>query len=104
MPRAIDYNRLVRPASRPHSFLLARLTKLGSNLVRDSGYPTLVGKVKHSRLTHMLYKSYEKNDRPVMNSATRGELEEFFRPSVLHLQEMLQVNLNHWLSRETREH
>jgi hypothetical protein len=102
--KTIDYHRLVRFASRPHSFLLARLTKLGSNFVRDRGYPTLVGKVKHSRLTRVLYKPYEKNDRPVMNTATRHELEEFFRPSVLHLQEMLQVNLSHWLSQEARKH
>jgi hypothetical protein len=102
--KTIDYHRRVRPASRPHSFLLARLTKLGSNLVREAGFPTFVGKVKHSRFTRGFYKAYENNDRPPMNAATRHELEEFFRPSVLHLQEMLQVNLSHWLSQETREH
>jgi hypothetical protein len=101
--KSIDCLGLVRPASRPQSVLLARLAKRGSNFFRDRGFPNLVGKVKHSRLTRFLYRPYEGNERPVMNDATRRELEEFFRPSVLHLQEMLQVNLSHWLSQETTE-
>ncbi len=93
----IDYDRLVRPASRPRNWLVARATKIGANLVRDMGYANIVGTVKHSRYTRLLYREYDRDDRPQMEPDVRMHLDEVFRPSIRRLEDMLDVDLSHWL-------
>jgi hypothetical protein len=96
----IDYHKQVRPASRPRNFVLARMVKLAANLARDSGFPKLVGSIKHSRLTFLLYKPYSFNGRPSIDPVTRSRLEGVFRPTIEHLQDMLEVDLSRWLTQQ----
>lgn len=93
----LDYGRIVRPAGQPRVYLLARLARLGSVLARNAGLTRLVGAVKHSPLAALLYKPYEQNERPVISPASRTRLRNIFHDDILKLQDMLDVDLTHWL-------
>ncbi|MFQ5889925.1 MAG: sulfotransferase domain-containing protein [Gemmatimonadota bacterium] len=96
----IEYERKVLPASRPRSFLAARLAKLGANAARRLGLPGLVGTVKRSAATHWLYSPFEEADRPKMRPETRSRLLRIFRPDVERLEEALGRDLGSWLAVE----
>jgi hypothetical protein len=93
----IDYYSQVLPASHPQSYLLARLAKLSANAARDIGLTNLVGIVKHSPLTQLLYRPYKQNERPVMSLATKTRLNSIFQSDIMHLQDLLDVDLSRWL-------
>jgi hypothetical protein len=98
-PRSdIDYVRRVLPASRPRSFLAARLAKAGANVARHLGAPGLVGVVKGSRLAGLIYAPYGVRERPSLDREDRRRLIEIFRPDVERLEELLGRDLDHWLS------
>ena len=96
--KTIQYSKRVRPASRPRSYFLARIGKFGATASRELGFPQLVGVVKNSRLTQLLYAPYSQKDRPQMDPAIREELSDLFEPSISRLENMFEVNLSHWLS------
>ena len=98
----INYYSIVRPASRPRVFFLARMAKHGADIARNLGLTELVGIIKHSPLANILYKPYEKHDRPAMSSSSREKLKGIFHDDIRHLQDMLGVDLAHWL-REAKE-
>jgi hypothetical protein len=94
---AFEYEKKVRPARQPRNFLLARLAKHGALAARKLGLVRVVGAVKHSFVARMLYKPYKKEEIPVMDPAVRAQLIQRFTPDVLELQEMLKVDLSHWM-------
>jgi hypothetical protein len=91
------------PSSMPRSYFLARIAKMGALWARNAGLGRLVGCVKRGVLRQILYKPYEPNGRPRMNPHTKAELEDLFRPGILILQDMLEVNLAHWIDKTTGE-
>lgn len=99
---AVDYGKKVLPASRPRNYLLAGLAKEGANLARALGLLELVGMVKTSRLVQLLYKPYDQNDRPTLHPETKHFLRELFAPDIQSLEYLLETDLSHWLSQETR--
>lgn len=93
----LDYARHVLPASRPRSFALARLAKLGAVAARDLGLAALVGRVKHSRLAQTLYVSYGRDDKPRIAPETARALRLTFAPDIERLQALVGRNLASWL-------
>jgi hypothetical protein len=94
----IDYKKKVLTANRPRSFLFAKMAKFGANAVRNWGLPNLVGTVKRSVFTKILYKPYRPEERPKMNPAVREELRKIFKPEIKKLEDLLHEDLSHWLS------
>lgn len=94
---AFEYEKKVRPARQPRSFMLARLAKQGALAARKLGLVRMVGAVKHSAIARMLYKPYKKEEIPAMDPAVRAQLIQRYTPDVLELQDMLKVDLSHWM-------
>jgi len=86
----------VLPASRPRSFILARLAKMGANISRDMGFTNLVGTVKYSFLAKLLYRGYSEDNRPRLDPETRHVLMKLFEPDIRQLQDLLEKDLSHW--------
>jgi hypothetical protein len=97
-----DYGKKVRLASKPRNYWLARTAKVGANVARALRFENLVGLVKHSRVAGMLYKEFDKNDRPKMEQAVQEKLVNLFRNDIQELEKMLNVNLSHWYVREQK--
>lgn len=94
---AIEYDRQVLPASRPRSFLVARLAKQGAEAARSLGLAGLVGRIKHSRVAQSLYAPYSAKDKPRMDPAVGERLRARFAPDVERLQGLIGRDLSHWL-------
>lgn len=94
---AFEYEKKVRAARQPRSFWLARLAKKGALAARKLGLVNVVGAVKHSKVAQMLYKPYKKEEIPVMDPAVRAQLIQRYTPDVFELQDLLKVDLAHWM-------
>lgn len=92
-----DYEKKVRPAGKHRSFWLAWLAKRGALTARRLGLVKTVGAVKHSAIAKMLYKPYKQGEIPAMDPEVRAKLIKRYTPDVLELQDMLKVDLSHWL-------
>lgn len=93
----IDYGMMVLPAARPRIKVLGLMSKVGADLFRAIGIPNVVGKIKYSPLTQLLFKPYSKEEKPTINPETADMLRRMFREDVLKLQDLLQKNLSDWL-------
>jgi hypothetical protein len=100
-PHHISYNEQVQPSSVPRSFVLARLARKCAMIIRNMGYPTSVGLVKHHALTKLFYKPYGSDERPEMSIEMRTFLMERFRSDILQLSDLINVDLTHWLNKES---
>jgi hypothetical protein len=89
-------NKKERSAAKPRSVLLASLTKKSATAVRKFGGARVVGRVKHSRITDILYRSYEKGEKPSMPDRERRSLIDAFGPAIEDLEQLLDVSLPHW--------
>lgn len=94
---AFEYEKKVRPARQPRSFWLARLAKHGALAARKLGLVRAVGAVKHSVVAKMLYKPYKKEEIPAMHPEVRAQLIQRYTPDILELQDLLKVDLAHWM-------
>lgn len=92
-----DYDKKVREARRARSAALARLVKQGAVTARNLGLIRLVGAVKHSFVASLLYRPLAKNEAPKLDPDLRASLVRRFQPDVLALQDMLKVDLAHWM-------
>ena len=89
------------PASRPRAPGVARLVKSAAVLVRELGFGSVVGSLKHSRVVQRaLYAPYSERDRPELSSADRRWLRDFYRPDIEALQRLLSDRFDSWLSEE----
>lgn len=91
-----DYAKKIRSASRPRSYWLAKLAKLGANSARAVRLERLVGRVKNGWLAGVLYTPYAPAERPRMSSESRQRLTAVFRDDLLALERLLDVDLSHW--------
>ena len=91
------YEKKVRAARQPRNFWLARLAKHGALSARKLGLVRAVGMIKHSFIARMLYKPYKKEEIPAMSPDVRAQLIKRFTPDVLELQDLLKVDLSHWM-------
>lgn len=93
----IDYERKVIPSSRPRSHLLAYLMRHGAGLARRFRMETIVGKVKNSPYSDLLYIPYTSVDKPKISIDTRTRLNSIFEDDIRTLQDLLEVDLSRWL-------
>lgn len=94
---SIDYHRRVMPASKPRSFVLARLAKTAANQARNLGLERLLGSIKHSRLADMLYRPYAPTERPRLQPEDRAQLVALCHDDVACLEQILDRSLSAWL-------
>lgn len=94
---AFEYGKKVRPARQSRSFWLARIAKQGALAARKLGLVSMVGAVKHSPVAKLLYKPYKKEEIPAMDPAVRAQLITRYTPDILELQDLLKVDLAHWM-------
>lgn len=87
---------IVRPASKPRSPLVARTMNIGANLMRNIGFPQVVGAIKHSRLTQWLYQPYAEEDKPRMSGSDRNLLWDKLQKEVLRLEGMTGMDFSDW--------
>lgn len=85
----LEVHRKVRAAAQPRSFVLARLAKRGANLARQAGLAGLVGRVKHSALADLLYRTYPPQAMPQVAPHTRAALQQEFAPDLARLARLL---------------
>lgn len=96
----LDYESRVLPASRARSHRLALLAKRGANLARQLGFPGLVGSVKGSVVTKLLYTPYRTGRKPFLAPETRRRLLGAFQSDIEQLQVLVGRDLNHWMAEE----
>ena len=77
---------------------LAKFAKYSAKVIRESGHLNLLGKIKKTSITKLLYKSYNNKNRPVLDSDSRLELIDIFKLDVSNLSLMLKTDLSKWLS------
>lgn len=80
-------------AAKPRIKYLALIAKKGARLMRSLGYPEIVSKIKYSSLSQLLYKEYEKDDKPTMSDEDREFLKERFLSDTRKLGKKLNLNL-----------
>lgn len=76
-------------AAAPRSRLLARVVKEAAAFVRRSGHPKLIQAVKDSPLPRMLYRPYDRGERPTMRPETRAMLAARFREDSERISELV---------------
>lgn len=87
----------VLAASRPRSFLAARLAKGGATLARRLGMPGLVGAVKGGAVRRILYAPYRSGERPTLDPGDRERLIETYRDGIERLADLTGRDLTGWL-------
>ncbi len=97
---SIEYERRVLPASKPRSFALARILKLGANAARRLGLQRLVGRIKHGPASRLLYRAYATGEKPRLGAEDRAQVVDLLRPDIQQLEKALQVDLGRWLQTE----
>lgn len=90
----------VRAAAKPRSYVVAKFFKFGALLVRNLGFPTIVGKLKHGVLAKVLYSEYRSTDKPKLSSSDRARLNQMFKDDVSDLGKLLDMDfIGLWLTR-----
>lgn len=91
-------NRVVRGAAKPRSYLVAKLVKWVAVLVRSLGFPTVVGKIKHSMIVKLLYSEYRLDERPQLTDSDFIKLGKYFEDDIQRLQELTGIPfVSYWL-------
>jgi len=96
----IDYHRQAIPSSRPRSRILSWLMRRGAGIARQLKMETIVGRVKNSSLSEVLYIPYTAADKPVISIDNRTRLQAIFEDDIRKLQDLLEVDLSHWLDQQ----
>lgn len=88
---------VVRGATRARSYLAAKLANLGARGMRRLGRPEIVGAVKHSFVSKLLYAPLER-DQSRLTDEDRGYLNGVFQEDVGRLGDMLKQDYSKWLA------
>ncbi|WP_404310498.1 sulfotransferase family protein [Neorhodopirellula lusitana] len=94
----LPYSEKKRAAGSARSPRLARGLKAGADLTRRFGLANLVGRVKHSRLTSVLYKEFDASDKPELTQSTRQRLCEWFADDIRATEALTGRDLSTWLT------
>jgi hypothetical protein len=94
----LDYERRVLAAAKPRSPLVARGVKAAATVTRAAGFPTVVGRVKGSRVASALYSTYSDEDRPRLSAADRAWLHSLLDPDLPALEALLGRDLDPWVA------
>lgn len=93
-----DYSSRVLAAARPRNRVVARAIRAAATVMRALGQPTLVGRVKTSRLARILYATYDPAARPRLTDEERAWLHGLLDHDLPALEAMLDRDLSHWRS------
>lgn len=85
------------PASRARVQWLARLTKQAAWRLREWGFADVIGRVKSSPLTSMLYRPLRPGERFHLSPEDRAWLQGYFASDVEELRKLLDHPLDGWL-------
>jgi hypothetical protein len=84
----------VLPASYPRCALFAKYAKLAAMKIRQIGYPVFVNQIKGKMLVNrILYKTFDDDNKPIINIETNLHLREKFFPDILKLDSILNLCL-----------
>jgi hypothetical protein len=92
----VDYDARVLGAARPRSRAFARAARAGANVARTLGFPTIVGRVKSSRVTKVLYAEYGEEERPRPSEEESDWLHGLLDPDLADLERLLGTSFEHW--------
>ena len=88
---------VVLPASYPRNRVLALVSKKLAQLIRDMGFPNLLGRIKHSPLVNrLLYKPYTKTSYPRLSPEDRWHLYGLLKEDIASLEKFLDVRFESW--------
>lgn len=90
-PNVDEKYRLV--AAEPRNRLLALMAKKGAQLMRRWGRPDIVSSIKFSFFPKLLYREYDKEEKPAIDDKDRAYLVEKIRPDTRQLAEKMNLNL-----------
>lgn len=93
-----NFRQKVRVASKPRVYVIAKAMKAGANFARRVRMEKLVGRIKHSRVSSILYKPYSDKEKPKLSELDRKYLKDFFSEDIQKLESLLGVRLRHWLN------
>ncbi|TWT52131.1 Sulfotransferase domain protein [Allorhodopirellula solitaria] len=93
---SLPFRERQRAAGAARSPLIARTAKAGANLSRHMGMANLVGRVKHSKLSRLLYKEFDSTTKPRMSDATRQRLAEWFADDIDATELLTGRDLSRW--------
>ena len=95
----IEYYEKTLPASKPNSFLIAKLAKKSAVLLREVGLVNLLGKIKSNKfINKILYKPYTKANKPQMTKDDFALVYPILEKDIKQLEVLLQEDLSHWLN------
>jgi len=94
---SINYDFKVLPASKPRSFILAKLAKRSAIALRELGLINILGKIKSSKhIQSLLYKPY-RDKKPKMTEEQFKLLYNIFENDIKKLEKIVNKDLSHWL-------
>lgn len=93
----INYHTKVLPASRPRSFVMAYLAKKGANAARKLALENIVGVIKTSFVSRLLYTPYKISEKPRLSMELKGKLIDYFRSDIENLERLLDRDFSNWL-------
>lgn len=94
----VSVGEMVRGAAQARNRLLSYAVKKGALTLRNFGAANLVGRVKHSKVSQILYRPYSKGEKPQITPNDRYELLQQFMPDIEVLEGMTSYDLSHWKS------
>lgn len=87
----------VLAAAQPRSAFLAGIVYKLSRIAHGLGWIKLIGDVRNSRFSQLLYKPVEKQHKTQLNSSDKQRLIDYFQEDINNLEILLNRNLQHWL-------
>lgn len=91
---SIEYDKKVLPASKPRSYYLAKIIKLGAVQARKMRMERLLSFVKEGFIPNILYKPYDSENKPKMKPETAEKLRLLFREDILATEKLLNRDLS----------
>lgn len=88
-----------REASEARSFIISKILKKGAVTARNIGLENIVGFVKHSKLSSILYKNYKV--KPELSLEEKQFLNACFEDSICQLQEKYKLDVSSWINHES---
>lgn len=87
------------PASNPRNKALSLAVKKLAILTRNLGHPNIVGKIKRSFISKLLYKEVKYDWYEEVSKKDKKWLSECFKSDVIKLQKVVDHDLSKWLNR-----
>ncbi len=91
-----DANKKILPASQPRSSVLATIVYKASQVAQDLGWIKLIGTVRNSFISRLLYKPINKQRKETLTAEENQQLVDYFSTDIKKLETLVQRDLHHW--------